>query len=87
MILADALVRAGRLDEALAVASTASRRDGRLYGARVVSAWVLAKLQRFEEARAALAEARRIRPPLNLDEIRRFFGTHAASELASVWSK
>jgi adenylate cyclase len=86
MILADALIRAGRLDEALAVASIASRRDGRLYGARVVSAWVLAKLQRFEEARAALAEARRIRPPLNLDEIRRFFGARAASELASVWT-
>ena len=86
MILADALVRAGRLDEALAVASTASRRDGRLYSARVVSAWALTKLDRFEEARAALAEARHIRPALNLAEIQRFFGCRAAAELAPVWT-
>ena len=58
MILADALGRAGRIQEAIAEASAASRRDGRLYGARVVLAWMLAKLNRTEEARGALAEAR-----------------------------
>jgi TolB-like protein len=86
MILADALARAGRLDEALTVASSASLRDGRLYGARVVAAWVLHKLNRIDEARTAVAEARRIRPALSLDEIRRFFGKRAAAELAAVWS-
>jgi TolB-like protein/DNA-binding response OmpR family regulator len=85
MILADGLVRAGRLDDALAMASTASRRDGRLYGARVVSAWALARLGRPDEARGALAEARRIRPRLSVDEIQRFFGHGAATDLAAIW--
>ena len=61
------------------------RRDGRLYSARVVSAWTLQKLNRLQEARAALAEARRIRPALSLDEIQRFFGRTTAIELAAVW--
>jgi adenylate cyclase len=85
MILADALGRAGRIEEALVEASAASRRDGRLYGARVVLAWMLAKLNRTEEARGALAEARVIRPALSLEEIRRFFGRRAVAELQSVW--
>jgi Flp pilus assembly protein TadD len=85
MLLADALGRAGRIEEALAEAAAASRRDGRLYGARVVLAWMLAKLGRSEEARVALAEARRIRPALSLDEIRRFFGRRAATEPQPVW--
>ena len=86
MILANAFAHAGRFDEALSVASTACRRDGRLYGARVVSAWALQKLKRMEEARIALAEARRIRPALSLDEIQRFFGRAAASEIAPIWN-
>ena len=85
MILADALGRAGRIEEALAEASAASRRDGRLYSAHVVLAWMLAKSNRTEEARGALAEARRIRPALSLAEIQRFFGRHAAEELQTVW--
>ena len=85
MILADALGRAGRIEEALAEASAASRRDGRLYSARVVLAWMLAKLNRMDKARGALAEARRIRPALSLDEIQRFFGPRAAAELQPVW--
>jgi tetratricopeptide (TPR) repeat protein len=85
MILAHAYAQAGRIEDALAEASAASRRDGRLYGARVVAAWMLAKLNRKDEARAALSEARRIRPALNLDEIKRFFGKPAASDLQPVW--
>jgi TolB-like protein len=86
MILANALGLAGRLDEAVAMAAAASRRDGRLYGARVVSAWALQKLNRCGEARSALAEARRIRPALSLDEIQRFFGHGAAADLAPIWN-
>jgi TolB-like protein len=86
MILANAFGQAGRLDEALATAAAASRRDGRLYGARVVSAWMLARLNRLEEARNALSEARRIRPTLSLDEIQRFFGHDTAQDLMPVWS-
>jgi TolB-like protein len=85
MILAYALGRAGRFEEALAEASAAARRDGRLYTARVVVAWVLLKLDREAEARTALGEARRIRPPLSLDEIRRFFGQHTAEDLQPLW--
>jgi TolB-like protein len=87
MILADALGRAGHIEDALDLASATARRDGRLYGARVVAALMLQRLRRLDEARGALAEARRIRPKLNLDEIGTFFGQHAAAELAAVWSE
>ncbi len=86
MLLADGLRRAGRHEEALEVAAQASRRDGRLYGARVVAACALLRLDRIEEARRMLSEARRIRPALSLEEIKRFFGRSAAAELASVWN-
>jgi TolB-like protein/Flp pilus assembly protein TadD len=86
MILAHALGSAGRTEEALAEASAASRRDGRLYGARVVAAWMLARLNRADEARAALAEARRLRPALSLDEIQRYFGQRTVAELRPVWA-
>ncbi|HVG50889.1 MAG TPA: CDC27 family protein, partial [Xanthobacteraceae bacterium] len=85
MILANALARAGRFEEALATAENASRRDASLYGARVVAARVLQKLNRSGEARSALDEARRIRPALNLDEIRRFFGPKTADDLTPLW--
>lgn len=85
MILAHALGSAGRIEEALAESVAASRGDGRLYGARVVSAWLFARLNRIEEARRALAEARRVRPSLNLEEIQRFFGRHTAEELRRIW--
>jgi TolB-like protein len=86
MMLAHALGRAGHIEEALAEASAAARSDGRLYGARVVSAWMLAKLGRPDEARGALAEARRIRPTLSLDEIQRYFGKRVVAELEQVWA-
>jgi len=86
MILAYALGRAGRYEDALAEASVAARRDGRLYTARIVVAWVLTKLDRKGEARVALAEARRIRPAINLDEVQRFFGKKTAAELKPVWN-
>ena len=85
MILAHALARAGRYDEALDLATSAARRDGALYTARIVSAWTLHKLDRTEEARRVLTDARRIRPALSLDEVRRFFGHRTANDLSSVW--
>jgi adenylate cyclase len=86
MILAYALGRAGRFEDALAEASAAARRDGRLYMARVVVAWILVKLDRKDEARLALIEARRIRPALSLDEVQRFFGKKTAADLKPVWN-
>jgi hypothetical protein len=47
---------------------------------------MLARLNRLEEARNALSEARRIRPALSLDEIQRFFGRGTAQDLMPVWS-
>jgi adenylate cyclase len=85
MILASALVRVGRLEDALAEAAAASRRDARLYASRVVTAWAAAKLERPEEARHALAEARRIRARLTLDEIDRFFGDEVTEILRPLW--
>jgi adenylate cyclase len=85
MILAEGLARAKRLPEALAEATASGRGDGRLYGSRVVAAIALARLGRREEALAALAEARRIRPSLNLDEIGKFFSDAAVTDLAPLW--
>jgi adenylate cyclase len=86
VVLAHALAKAGRLDEALSEAQSMCRRDGRFYTARVVLATVLTRLGRLEEARAALVEARRIRPALNLEEVARFFGRRVAADLKSVWT-
>jgi hypothetical protein len=85
MILADALLRAQRVEEALAEAVTAARRDGQLYSARVAAAAALKRLGRESEALAALREARRIRPALNLTEIDKFFGQAAAADISTLW--
>jgi adenylate cyclase len=85
MVLAVGLARADRLQEALAEASTSCRRDGGLYGARVTAAFILLRLGREPEARAALTEARRIRPALSVEEIQLSFGRHIARDLAAIW--
>jgi Flp pilus assembly protein TadD len=86
MILASALLAAGRNEEAIEEAALASRRDSRLYASRVVSAVALARLGRLDEARGALAEARRIRPAITQPEIEKFFGKSAVADLAPVWN-
>jgi adenylate cyclase len=85
MVLAVALARAGRLQEALAETLNSCRRDGQLYGARVVAAFILLRLGREPEARAALAEARRIRPALSMEELQFFFGRYITRDLAAIW--
>jgi adenylate cyclase len=86
MVLAAALARADRLHEALAESQNSCRRDGRLYGARVINAFVLLRLGREREACVAIAEARRIRPTLSIEEIQHFFGRFVARDLAAIWS-
>jgi adenylate cyclase len=86
MILASVLLAAGRNEEAVEEATLASRRDSRLYASRVISAVALARLGRVDEARGALAEARRIRPAITLPEIEKFFGKSAVADLAPVWN-
>ena len=85
MVLAMALARADRLQDALAETLNSCRRDGRLYGARVLAAFILLRLGREMEARAALAEARRIRPTLSMGEIQHFFGRYITRDLAAIW--
>ena len=86
MVLAAGLARANRLQEALDESLNSCRRDGRLYGARVISAFILLRLGREREARAAMTEARRIRPALSIEEIQHFFGRYIARDLVAIWS-
>jgi adenylate cyclase len=86
MVLAVGLARAGRLQEALAESLNSCRRDGRLYGARVIAAFVFLRLGREQDAHASIAEARRIRPALSIEEIQHFFGRYIARDLAAIWS-
>lgn len=86
MVLAAGLARADRLQEALAESLNSCRRDGRLYGARVIAAFVLLRLGRECEAHAMMAEARRIRATLSIEEIQHFFGRYIARDLVAIWS-
>jgi adenylate cyclase len=81
MMLAAALLKANRVEQALAEASAACRRDVSLYSAQVVAADALVRLDRRDEARQAVAEAKRIRPTLSPGEIEKFFGAEVAADL------
>jgi adenylate cyclase len=72
--LARALIRIGKLDEALAAAQDACRADAKFYPAQILLAVVLTKLGKEPEAVKALTEARRIRPQLAIGEIRLWAG-------------
>lgn len=85
MLFADILIKAGRVEEGLKKAYDASRRDAGLYSSRVIAAIALAKLGHTEEARAALADARRIRPNMTLAEIGKFFGDDAIETMKPLW--
>jgi hypothetical protein len=75
-------MRSGRLDDALAEARRASQRDPQLYLSRVLEAAVL---ERRQEASAALALARRLRPQLTLPEIAISHGKRAAAAIHPLW--
>jgi len=68
--LASALVRTGKLDQALSATQDACRADAKFYPAQIVQALVLTKLGKAADAVKALTEARRIRPRLAIGEIR-----------------
>ena len=71
-LLARGLLNFDRVAEAIEVAGNACRCDDKIFLPRVVLAiahWVSGNL---EEARAALDDARRIRPRLGIDDLRRF---------------
>lgn len=71
-LLARGLAGLGRVDEALELTRIACRQDPRSHVPRVVRAFLLAMTQREAEARAALEEARKIRPNLSFRELEIF---------------
>ncbi len=80
-----ALGYVGRLDEAIEQARVACRRDDELHNPRVVLTALLVDAGRLEEATAALAEARRIRPLLSLREVRGVVGGRYAKAMQQIW--
>lgn len=79
------LLRAGNNEEALSEARTSVRRDPTFYLARVLEAATLDRLGREDEARQALAAARKLRAPLSLQEITLTHGKRISERLARYW--
>lgn len=79
------LLRANRIDEALAEARIASRHDSTLYLSHVLEAAALDRLEHLAEARAALAVARQIRKQLTLSEVTLTHGRHVGERMALLW--
>jgi adenylate cyclase len=78
------LMLLGRYEEALEQARLACKRDDKLYLPRIPLALVLTKMQRPEEARTAIAEARRLRPEVSLAEIETVFGEELVDGLRAT---
>ena len=83
--LAGFLLRAGRAEESLQEARTSAGRDSRLHLARVLEAAALQSLGRSDEARDALAAARRIRAVLTLNEVALSHGRRIAKQIEPLW--
>ena len=79
------LLRAGRTEEALREARASAGRDAKLHLSRIVEAAALHALGRVDEARAALAAARRLRPGLTAGEVEHAQGRRVAQQIASLW--
>lgn len=79
------LLQAGHDEEALTEARTSVRWDPTFYLARVLEAASLDRLGREDEARQALAAARKLRAPLSLQEISLTHGKHIGERLARYW--
>ncbi|WP_161993261.1 winged helix-turn-helix domain-containing tetratricopeptide repeat protein [Lacisediminimonas profundi] len=79
------LLKADRVDEALAEANTSSRRDPRFHLPRVLQAAALDRQGRLADAGAALAAARRLRPQLTLHEVGLSHGRRVGERMAALW--
>jgi TolB-like protein len=79
------LLRADRAAEALAEALASSQRDPRFHFARVLQAAALDRHGQTDQARIALAEARRLRTRLSLNEIALTHGRRVAEQLRRYW--
>lgn len=84
-MLANCLLHVGRLTEARDEARLAQRRDRSLYFAALIEALALLRGGRDGEARAAVDQARRIRPRLMLSHMQVYLGTAAVEELTALW--
>lgn len=80
------LLRAERLDDALAEARMSSRRDPGFHLARVLEAAVLDRQGHLEDAGSALTMARQLCPTLTLKEIAHTHGRRAGARLALLWA-
>ena len=79
------LLRYGQTEKALEEARISARRDPRFYLPSILEAAAQATMGRMEQARTALAFARRIRPTLTPHEIQRSHGKRAAQVLSDIW--
>lgn len=86
-LLACFLLRANRLDEALAEARLSSRADPRFHLPHVLQAAILDGLGETGEAVAALAAARQCRDRLSLDEVTLTHGRRIGARLALLWER
>jgi len=80
------LLRAERLDEALAEARASIRHDPRFHLARILEAAVLDRQEQPEGAAAAMAAARQLCPALTPDEIAWTFGRRVRDRLVLLWA-
>ena len=84
-IYALALGFVGRIDDGIEEARNACRTNDKLHNSRVVLAALLVTADRHDEARSALAEARRIRPNLSPRETKGMVGGRYAKALEQIW--
>jgi Flp pilus assembly protein TadD len=80
------LLHAGQAEAALQEARKSAARDPRLHLSRILEAAALLQTGREDEARIALATARRIRPALTLQEVARANGRRLAARLQPLWA-
>lgn len=85
--LAGFLLRADRVDEALAAVRAACRADPRFHLPQVLLAAILDRQGQGDDAVAALKAARRLRPKLSLEEITRAHGRRLGAHLGSFWER
>jgi DNA-binding SARP family transcriptional activator/tetratricopeptide (TPR) repeat protein len=84
-LLASGLLRQRQGEEAIASARAACRSDANFYPARIVLAGALLRAGQKSEAARALLDARRIRPQMQLGELRLWVGGRGQRELAAFW--
>jgi len=81
------LLRAGRVDEALAQARSSCRADPRFHLPHLLQAAILDSLGATDEAVAALSAARQRRSQLSPDEVTLTHGRRISARLSLLWDR